>query len=159
MHKKTTKSDNKRGPGGPTKYKPSYAKLAQVAIEEGGFSINGLCRLFGVRSRSTIYLWMETHKKFSDAIKKGRKHFEGTKIHKALVKRAVGFRYTETTRERNAEGQMQITKKVSKMVVPDVPAIRYYQNNVDPDNWRDKQDIDVSAHGDFSINWIVEKDK
>ena len=123
--------------GRPTDYKPEFAQMAYVAISESGFSMPQLCKLFGVKARSTIYKWREDHKEFSDAVKRGRKFYEGDKIHKALVKRAVGFRYQENTYEYDTEGKPKLVKRVSKFYPPETAAIKHWQVNCDPDNWKD----------------------
>jgi hypothetical protein len=69
--------------------------------------------------------------------------WEGQKIHKSLVKRAVGFRYTETTSETDDSGVLKITKKVSKYYPPDVAAIKHWQSNMDPENWKDRQSFEI----------------
>jgi predicted DNA-binding transcriptional regulator AlpA len=133
----------KKHPGGrPTDYKPEYARMAQLCIEDSGFSMYKLAKLFGV-TRSTIYRWIEFEKEFSDGVKIGRKVWEGQKIHKSLVKRAVGFRYTETTSETDDSGVLKITKKVSKYYPPDVAAIKHWQSNMDPENWKDRQSFEI----------------
>jgi predicted DNA-binding protein YlxM (UPF0122 family) len=134
MAKKTAK----KHPGGrPTDYKPEYAQMAQYCIEDSGFSMFKLAKLFKV-TRSTIYRWIEFQAEFSDAVKEGRRVYEGQKIHKSLVKRAVGFSYVETTQE-DINGEMKTVKKVKKYFPPDVAAIKHWQVNMDPDNWSDKQ--------------------
>lgn len=138
------KKTKKKHPGGrPPDYKPEYAQMAQFCIEDSGFSMFKLAKLFKV-SRSTIYRWIEGHQEFRDAVEKGRTVWDGLKIHKSLVKRAVGFRYTETTQEADENGDMKTTKKVSKMFPPDVAAIKHWQVNRDPDRWKDRQDVHVT---------------
>lgn len=147
-------------PGGrPTDYKTEYAHMAQLTIEEGGFSLVKLAKLFNC-NRSTIYQWMEDHEEFSDSIETGRRNYEGQKIHRSLIKRAVGFNYTETTRElrpvyENGEITDQkiiITKKVKKYFPPDVAAIKHWQINRHPEKWVDKQQVDTNLTGDLMIN-------
>lgn len=64
MGKKTTSKI-----GRPTKYKPEICGLFPKIMEEGE-SIEEVAVIIGV-SVSTIYLWKEKHKKFSEALKKG----------------------------------------------------------------------------------------
>lgn len=131
-------------PGGrPTEYKPDYARMVEEIIKEGGFSIPQLCKVFKVKSRSTIYDWMDDYPEFSDGVRKGRKAYDGDKIYSALKKRAVGFKYTETTRELDDDGELVVTKKVSKNVVPDVAAIKHWQVNMDQANWAERQEHEI----------------
>lgn len=61
----------------------------------------------------------------------------------ALLKRALGYTYTETKKERTAEGVRTTT--TIKEVVPDTTAQIFWLKNRRPDRWRDKQDIHVSG--------------
>ena len=139
-------------PGGrPTDYKPDYARMAKIAIEKSGFSVPSLAKLFNV-DRATIYRWMDKHPEFCDAIRDGRKTYEGIKIHRALAKRAVGYTYTETYRELNPiTGELEVVKKVRKQQPPDVAAIKHWQVNMDPDNWKDKKHVS----GDMVISQAI----
>jgi len=132
-------------PGGrPTSYKPEFCGMAKLCIEDSGFSLIKLAKLFDV-SRSTIYKWMEEHKEFSDTLEKARDFYDGIKIHKSLVKRAEGFAYNETTQEVDKEGKMAIVRKVRKYFPPDIASIKHWQVNRDPEKWKDRQNIDLSA--------------
>lgn len=140
----------KKHPGGrPPTYKPEYADMAKLCIEDSGFSMYKLAKLFNV-SRSTIYAWIDTHKEFSDGVKQGRKHYEGIKIHKSLVKRAVGFGYNERTREskfdpETNQNKLVVTKIVRKYYPPDIASIKHWQVNLDPQNWKDKQNLEIGV--------------
>ena len=135
----------KKHPGGrPTKYKPEYARMAQLCIEDSGFSMYKLAKLFNV-DRATVYRWLEAEKEFRDGVDQGRNTWEGLKIHDSLVKKAVGFTYTERTQELDLTGKMRLTKKVRKYYPPDVAAIKHWQVNRDPERWKDKQDIDLKV--------------
>ena len=61
----------------------------------------------------------------------------------ALLKRALGYTYTETKKERTAEGVRTTT--TIKEVVPDTTAQIFWLKNRRPDRWRDKQDIEHSG--------------
>ena len=144
-----------KNPGGqPTKYKPEYDDQARFVVETSGFSILKLAKLFSC-DRSTIYNWMGAHPGFFDAIKSGRKVFEGLKIERSLVKRATGYPYTETYREIDPDdsNKMIIVKKVRKQMAPDVAAIKHWQSNMDPDNWRDRKTID----GSLTLSQAIEE--
>ena len=144
-------------PGGrPTAYKIEYSDMAKLCIEDSGFSMYKLAKLFDV-SRSTIYKWIEDHKEFSDSVEKARDKYDGIKIHKSLVKRAEGFAYIETTQEakpvifKHADGaeeiqgdRLLVTKKVRKYFPPDIASIKHWQVNRDPGKWKDKHDVDLT---------------
>lgn len=145
--------------GRPTDYKDEYVHLAQVACEEGGFTDAKLAKLFKC-SRSTISLWKKEHPKFKAALLEGKWAFDSTKVEKAFLKRCLGFRYTETTREPavikkhldgNApevfETEMTITKKVSKVIVPDARACMDWLTNRQPGRWKKVKHVEVTGAG------------
>jgi len=99
--KKDAKSNKKwseKGRGRPIKYQPEFVRMARVACEEGGFTDRKLAMLFNV-SKSTINRWKLGHPEFWDSIKEGKDRFDCEKVEKSLLKRAIGYRYNETTQE------------------------------------------------------------
>lgn len=97
-------------------------------------------------SVSTLYQWKKDFPEISEALKKG-KDVVDLEVENALLKRARGFDYVETTTERvlNKETgnfEMVVTKKVTKMVVPDTTAQIFWLKNRRPDRWRDHPDPD-----------------
>lgn len=140
--------------GRPTDYQPEFARQALFVIEDSGFSMAKLCKLFNV-ARSTIYRWMEFNTEFSDAIRQGRKAFEGLKIHRALVKRATGYRYTETVKEWDPVlKDYRVVKKTAKQVAPDVNAIKHWQVNMDPKNWTDQKDSLIPPDAEITVKFV-----
>lgn len=97
-------------------------------------------------SRSTLAQWKKDYPDISDALKKG-KEIVDLEVENALLKRALGYDYVETTRERQVnkktgEAEMVVTKTVTKMVVPDTTAQIFWLKNRRPDRWRDHPDPD-----------------
>ncbi|MBU0997913.1 MAG: helix-turn-helix domain-containing protein [Firmicutes bacterium] len=128
--------------GRPTKYRKEYAQMAKVVIEDSGLSIVKLAKLFNV-DRNTIYKWFQDVPEFLSTVETARDFYDGIKIHKSLVKRAVGFAYNETTREAGEDGELRTMKKVRKYFPPDVSAIKHWQVNRHPEKWRDRQETAV----------------
>ena len=128
----------KKNPGGaPPKYKEDYARMAMELFRSTPFSIAKLSRVLGV-CRATIYNWMGDYPEFLDSISQGRKIFDGQKIERSLIRRATGFRYTETSEEFDEDGNLKSIKKTRKLVLPDVAAIKHWQVNMDQARWSDK---------------------
>lgn len=95
----------------------------------------------------TLYEWINKFSEISNALKKGKEVVD-IEVENALLKRALGYTYEETTREISKEtGQLVVTKVVTKQVVPDTTAMIYWLKNRNPKNWRDKptQENDVSS--------------
>jgi len=165
MTKKSKKAASKIKPkktknkgGRPSPYDKKYIKMAYVACSEAGFSNSLLAKLFGVGT-TTIERWRNKYKRFDTVIKKGRDVFDTNRVKSSLLKRATGFRYTETTRElpaiqskdlddKNAKGESNliVTKKVSKKVVPDTKACIFWLSKRDPKEWpSEKQLLELSS--------------
>jgi len=140
--------DSKTGP--KPKYQDDFARQAYVACKEGGFTDVKLAALFNV-SKSLINNWKKDHPKFYDALKRGKDEYDCEKIEAALNKRAVGFRYTETTRELDGNSVMVITKKVSKFVAPDTKAAEFWLCNRNPDRWRKLKHVELAGPGGSNL--------
>lgn len=93
---------------------------------------------------STFYEWKKTYPEFSESLKKG-KEIVDIQVENALLKRALGYKYTETTSEVGENGEMRVTKQVTKEVVPDTTAQIFWLKNRKPTLWRDKQSIEHSG--------------
>ncbi len=91
---------------------------------------------------STLYEWKKTYAEISEALKKGKEVVD-IQVENALLKRALGYSYSETKVEDSPDGR-KITKTV-KEVLPDTTAQIFWLKNRRPDLWRDKQDIEHSG--------------
>lgn len=99
---------------------------------------------------STLRDWRDKYPALSAALKKGKEVVD-RQVENALLQRALGYEYTETTREYIPElGEMHVTKKVTKQVAPDTTAQIFWLKNRKPQEWRDKRDVDLS--GSISTN-------
>ncbi|SDH77014.1 Transposase [Aneurinibacillus thermoaerophilus] len=104
-------------------------------------------------STSTLYEWKKKYSEISEALKKGKEVID-LEVENALLKRALGYRYDEVTKERcairdeNGEivgYEMVVTKVTTKEVQPDVTAQIFWLKNRQSDKWRDKQNIEHSG--------------
>lgn len=80
----------------------------------------------------TLYEWKNKYGEISDALKKGKEVID-RQVENALLKRALGYTYDETTYEDGVE-----TKRVTKEVAPDTTAQIFWLKNRKPAEWRDK---------------------
>ena len=104
-------------------------------------------------SVSCLNNWKNKYVEILESLKKGKEVVD-RQVENALLKRALGYEYTETTREYIPElDEMKTTKKVTKQVAPDTTAQIFWLKNRKPDKWRDKQEYEVafgiSAVGDW----------
>lgn len=92
-------------------------------------------------STSTLYDWKNKYSEISEALKKG-KEIVDIQVENALLKRALGYSYSEVTTEKDGNKiKQKITKK---QVIPDTTAQIFWLKNRRPDKWRDKPPIDDS---------------
>ncbi|PXX78464.1 helix-turn-helix domain-containing protein [Dielma fastidiosa] len=94
---------------------------------------------------STLYEWKKRYSEISEVLK-NNKEIADIAVENALYKRAIGYSYTETTKE---DGK--VIKTVEKEVVPDTTAQIFWLKNRQPERWRDKQEIQNSGNMDFNV--------
>ena len=103
--------------GRPSKYDPAFIEQVLPFMEQG-YSTTALAGHLGV-SRSTLYLWMEHHQDFSDAVKEGM---------------AASAIWCENCLRNNAmRGEGNATSAIFGL------------KNRASDDWRDKRDVDHSS--------------
>lgn len=107
-----------------------------------GLTIDQIAHNMGIND-STLYAWKSKHKELDDALKRG-KDVVDREVENALYKRAMGYKYTETTVIIDSKGQQSV-KTVDKEVPPDVTAQIFWLKNRKPGEWRDKRDVEMSG--------------
>lgn len=111
-------------------------------------------------SYSTLRSWRDKFSAVSAVLKKGKEVVD-RQVENALLKRALGYEYIETTREAvkdpdTGEIKMRVTKEVTKQVVPDTTAQIFWLKNRKRDQWTDRQNIEISKPIDDSIKEMKE---
>ena len=91
---------------------------------------------------TTLYEWKNKFPEISEALKRGKDVID-RQVENSLLKRALGYEHTETTREavkdpESGNIEMRVTKEVTKTVIPDTTAQIFWLKNRKPDKWRDK---------------------
>lgn len=124
-------------------------------IREGDSNILA-CKKVGI-SKSTFYEWLESYPGFSDSLKKARKEFRETivqTLEKSLWKRAAGYEIEESKNEYRTlkDGSKVLVKssKTTKHFPPDTGALIFALINLDPENWKNKQDNRLSVDDGIS---------
>ena len=100
--------------------------------------------------RDTLIQWKKRYSDISDTLKKGKEVVD-RQVENALLKRALGYKYTEVTKELTENG-LVVTKEVTKEVVPDTTAQIFWLKNRKPNEWRDKQNVELE--GEIGVNII-----
>lgn len=92
---------------------------------------------------STFRDYKNKYSALSAALKKGKEVVD-IEVENALLKRALGYAYDETTTEEFPDGSTKI-KIVTKHIAGDTTAQIFWLKNRKPDVWRDKKDIEHSG--------------
>jgi hypothetical protein len=92
----------------------------------------------------TLYTWKKKYPEISESLKKGKEVVD-RQVENALLKRALGYEYTETKTEINAAGIPEKVTTTVKQVAPDTTAQIFWLKNRKPQQWRDKRNIEVEG--------------
>lgn len=84
----------------------------------------------------TLYAWKKVHREISEALKRG-KDVVDIEVENALLKRALGYEYTEERVEVSDKDGRKVIQ-TTKHVVADTAAQIFWLKNRRPDKWRDK---------------------
>jgi len=99
----------------------------------------------------TLINYKKDYPEFSDALKRGKEVVD-IQVENSLLKRAMGYNYTETKIEK--ENGVIIKETVTvKEVVPDTTAQIFWLKNRKKTEWRDKQEVEstnINMNDDIS---------
>lgn len=119
-----------------------------------GLTDEQIAHNIGIAER-TFTEWKSRFDAISAALKKGKAPVD-LQVENELLKRALGFEYTETRTEKIGN-RVTKTVTITKMVVPDVTAQIFWLKNRRRDKWKDRPEIDsVSAESTELLNSINE---
>jgi hypothetical protein len=104
---------------------------------------------------STFREYKNTYSALSAALKRGKEVID-LEVENALLKRALGYKYNEITKEpvkNDVTGkiELQVIKEVTKEVLPDVTAQIFWLKNRRPEDWRDKKEIFSSGTNTIQV--------
>ena len=99
-----------------------------------GLTDEQLAEKIGIAS-STLYDWKNKYSEISESLKKG-KEIVDIQVENALLKRALGYSYTEVMTEESTDGRKR--RETVKFIPPDTTAQIFWLKNRRPDKWRDK---------------------
>ena len=98
-------------------------------------------------NRDTLYEWKKKYPEISKALNRGKEVVD-YEVENALLRRALGYEYTEVTVEESDRGAKR--RESTKHMAPDVGAQTLWLKNRRPDKWREKPREDAGAAGDES---------
>lgn len=94
-------------------------------------------------AESTLHEWKKKYSVLSESLKRGKEVVD-RQVENALLKRALGYEFEETTHELTEDG-MRVTKVITKQQAPDTTAQIFWLKNRKPEEWRDKKETEVSG--------------
>lgn len=104
---------------------------------------------------ATLYEWKKKYPELNEALKTGKEVVD-IMVENALLKRALGYEYTEVKVE---EGEYSTkTTRTRKEVVADTTAQIFWLKNRRPDKWRDRKDLELSGEVNNPFEGLSTKD-
>lgn len=119
-----------------SKYKTDYTPQLIKWMTRCGLTDKEIAAELGVTAR-TIYHWKQKHPEVAEAMAEP-KNFIDSLVEDALLKRALGYEYTETKKRMNSEGETTYEEVTTKAVVPEVAAQIFWLKNRLRDRWKDR---------------------
>lgn len=111
--------------------KPKFGYIFEQL--KNGATEKQICAALGIAA-DTWYKYKASKSEFSDLIKKGREHLV-TDLRGALVKKAMGFKYSESREYYDENGELTHSETYNKYAPPDVAALNLALKNYDKENW------------------------
>ena len=138
----------KRGRGQPSKFN-DYKELL-IKLAKYGLTDKQMADVIGV-TEQTINNWKLRNADFFESLKENKK-IADAQVVKSLFERATGYSHEED-KIFNDNGKPLIVPTV-KHYAPDTTAAIFWLKNRDPENWRDKQDLELAGKdgGPIEIN-------
>ena len=131
------------------------AKYDKWITEEGLIKIEGWARdgltdeqiahNMGIRP-STLYEWKKKYSEITESLKKGKEVVD-RQVENALLKSALGYKYTEQTVTNKGN-----VVEVEKYERPNTTAQIFWLKNRKPADWREKQE--VKYEGGMNVTFV-----
>lgn len=121
--------------------------LRLEAWARDGLTEEQIAKNMGVAA-STLREWKKKYSAISAALKRGKEVVD-IEVENTLLKRALGYDYTEERVESGKDGAKKFIKtvQVTKHVSPDTTALIFWLKNRKPKSWRDKQQFEDDGSG------------
>jgi hypothetical protein len=149
------------------KYSKKLVNQICSLIKEDSYTIAELCLKVGISERS-FYEWKTKYAEFAEAIKRAEDDFNSLLVveaKKSLVKLVKGYTIQEKrtvtidSGKKNEEGKPVVKVKehtvTDKYFQPNPTSIIFTLTNRDPDNWKNRQDNNIT--GDITLKSELEK--
>lgn len=146
--------------GRRTLYNPDIFPLLAEKYARRGLNDKEIAKSLGI-AKTAYYEYQIKYSEFAEAIKRGKVPVDVV-AENSLYKRVTGYTYEERTTEVKVDDK-GVTKPstirtVTKHVPPDVGAIAFWLKNRNPEEWSDKQKVDLSIKAEQPLFPDVQED-
>ena len=117
-----------------------------------GLTLEQIAHNMGIAD-STLRKWKDEYGAISAALKRGKEVVD-IEVENALLKRALGYTYTETRTETAEDGSTK-TVVTQKVVPPDTTAQIFWLKNRKPAVWRDRQQVQHEQEKPFEVKITI----
>jgi hypothetical protein len=162
LHTYKVKANGKAATGRSTKYDERFLPMV-FELARHGATYQDIAHAFNV-SEGSVKLWVRDNDEFLAAYKKGKDEHDTGRVESALLKRALGYDYTErstkSTTLRLGRGQERVAVPAEEVTVsekkmaPDIGAAIFWLTNRQRLRWQNtrytKNEVDVTT-----INKVV----
>ena len=107
-----------------------------------GLTDEQICKNINI-NKNTLLQWKKKFPEINNALKKGKEVVD-KQVENALLKRALGYSYNETSVIKK-DGKVIEQRIVKKEVPGDTTAQIFWLKNRKPAEWRDKKDLDLGG--------------
>lgn len=125
--------------GRPSSYSDEFAKQAEKLSALGATDME-MADFFEVDVR-TIYRWKHDHDEFCQALNAGKSKADERVIN-SLYQRAVGYEQEAVKIFMPAGADAPVYAPYREKVAPDTTAAIFWLKNRQPEQWRDKQELE-----------------
>lgn len=139
------------------KYTQKLVQKICGLISSDNYTIAEMCRITGI-SIETYHTWKREKPDFSDSIKKAeeaRMQFFVAEAKKSLIKKIQGYTVQEKQivtvdsgkkdEKGNPKPKIKEQKVIDKYFQPDTAAIIFTLTNGDPENWKNRQNSEMTG--------------
>lgn len=125
--------------GRPSSYNPEFAKAAEKLAALGATDME-VADFFEVDVR-TVYRWKHDHDEFCQALNVGKAKADERVIN-SLYQKAVGYEQEAVKIFMPGGATEPVYAPYREKIAPDTTAAIFWLKNRQPDQWRDKQELE-----------------
>lgn len=139
-------------------YNPEYTPIIRTIMEIIG-ERKYVLQAFNI-GYDDLKRWENEHQEVRDALKASKTQ-ANARVAGALLKRALGYKYTETkikvVKGEGDSGEKKYKEITEKELPPDVTACIFWLKNQDPEHWKDVGLIDAGENLTAMLNTAFKK--